>query len=41
MKVKAESTGPRREVAKKLLNMCYGKTAMSGVMEKKNITSTS
>ena len=35
MKVKAESTGPRREVAKKLLNMCYGKTAMSGVMEKK------
>lgn len=35
MKVKAESKGPRREVAKKLLNMCYGKTAMSGVMEKK------
>lgn len=36
MKLKAESKGPRREVAKKLLNMCYGKTAMSGLCETKN-----
>ena len=35
MKVKAESKGVRREVAKKLLNMCYGKTAMSGLTENK------
>ena len=33
MSIKANSTGVRREVAKKLLNMCYGKTAMSGVSE--------
>ena len=36
MKVKAESKGVRREVAKKLLNMCYGKTAMSGITETKS-----
>ena len=35
MEVKANSKGVRREVAKKLLNMCYGKTAMSGVHEVK------
>lgn len=33
MDIKASSKGVRREVAKKLLNMCYGKTAMSGVHE--------
>lgn len=33
MTLKANSKGVRREVAKKLLNMCYGKTAMSGVHE--------
>ena len=33
MDLKANSTGVRREVAKKLLNMCYGKTAMSGIHE--------
>lgn len=36
MNVKANSKGVRREVAKKLLNMAYGKTAMSGIHEKKN-----
>lgn len=35
MELKARSTGVRREIAKKLLNMCYGKTAMSGINEKK------
>lgn len=35
MELKANSKGVRREVAKKLLNMCYGKTAMSGIHEKK------
>lgn len=35
MQVKANSQGVRREVAKKLLNMCYGKTAMSGLTESK------
>lgn len=33
MNLKANSKGVRREVAKKLLNMCYGKTAMSGLNE--------
>lgn len=35
MNIKATSKGVRREVAKKLLNMCYGKTAMSGINEVK------
>lgn len=35
MKIKSESKGIRRDVAKRLLNMCYGKTAMSGVNEKR------
>lgn len=35
MELKANSKGVRREVAKKLLNMCYGKTAMSGIHETK------